>query len=486
MPQFVLLWTDLALWALVLAVIGYALSVRRRPNMRATWRRVLTDTPAMCSAVVLSLFVAVGLLDSIHFRPLLRPAPGASADAPIYAPIIRSAFEQLVQGSLLTQPERRFSAPLGTRTYYKESIMTDQGPVRDFRRLEHGGRHLADPDAPRGGDIGARALRGVSIGLAVWAVTVMMAVAGFRRRRDTWREAGMSLLDNTTSVPIRAMLITWMVVTVVAGAVGGLVTGYHVFGTDIVGNNVLWQALRSIRTALVIGSLTTLAMLPPALALGISAGYFKGRVDDIIQYIYTTMTSIPSVLLVAACVLLMQAYIDTHPEQFPTSAQRADLRLFMLCMILGLTGWAALCRLLRAETLKLREQEYIQAARAFGISHLRIMLRHILPNVMHIVLITLVLEFSGLVLYEAVLSYLGIGVDPTMASFGAMIDSARMDMSRQPMVWWSLVTAFAFMLALVLSTNLFADAVRVAFDPRSRAFRVPRRRPRLINDAPGA
>ena len=136
MPQFVFLWTDLALWGLVLAAIVYALIVRRSPNMRANWRRVLTDAPAMCSAVVLSIFVAIGLLDSIHYRPQLPVAPGASPYSPrTYAPIVRSALEELVQGSLLTQPERRFSAPLATRTYYKESMLTDTGPVRDFRRL---------------------------------------------------------------------------------------------------------------------------------------------------------------------------------------------------------------------------------------------------------------------------------------------------------------------------------------------------------------
>ncbi|WP_425331721.1 ABC transporter permease, partial [Bordetella pertussis] len=253
-----------------------------------------------------------------------------------------------------------------------------------------------------------------------------------------------------------------------------LAGGYHVLGTDRTGNDVLWQALKSVRTALIIGSLTTLAMLPPALAFGIAAGYFKGKADDAIQYLYTTLTSIPSVLLVAACALMMQVYIDNHAELFDTSAARADLRLFLLCMILGLTGWAGLCRLLRAETLKLRELEYVQAARAFGVSHWRIMTRHLLPNVMHIVLITVVLEFSGLVLYEAVLLYLGIGVDPSMNSFGSMIDSARLEMSRDPMIWWNLLAAFGFMLALVLAANLFADAVRDAFDPRTRRFRPAR------------
>jgi len=108
----------------------------------------------------------------------------------------------------------------------------------------------------------------------------------------------------------------------------------------------------------------------------------------------------------------------------------------------------------------------VQAAQAFGVSDLRIIGRHLLPNLMHIVIIALVMDFSGLVLAEAVLSYVGIGVDPTMISFGTMINNARMELGREPAVWWSLTAAFAFMFALVLAANLLADAVRDAFDPR--------------------
>jgi peptide/nickel transport system permease protein len=138
------------------------------------------------------------------------------------------------------------------------------------------------------------------------------------------------------------------------------------------------------------------------------------------------------------------------------------------------TSWTGLCRLLRAEALKLRELEYVQAARAFGVSDRRIMLQHILPNVMHIVLISLVMDFSGLVLAEAVLSYVGIGVDPSTTSFGTMINTARLELAREPVVWWSLAAAFAFMFALVLSANLFSDAVRDALDPhmKSRAVKL--------------
>jgi peptide/nickel transport system permease protein len=252
------------------------------------------------------------------------------------------------------------------------------------------------------------------------------------------------------------------------GAVIALAMNYHVLGTDKVGQDVLYLTLKSIRTALVIGTLTTLVMLPFALVLGIAAGYFGGWIDDAIQYLYTTLNSIPGVLLIAAAVLMMQVYIDTHTELFPTAAQRADLRLLFLCIILGVTSWTGLCRLLRGETLKLRELEYIQAAHAFGVRHHRVISRHILPNVMHIVLISVVMEFSGLVLAEAVLSYVGVGVDPSMNSFGTLINNARLEMAREPMVWWSLAAAFVFMVTLVLAANLFADAVRDAFDPRVR------------------
>jgi peptide/nickel transport system permease protein len=165
---------------------------------------------------------------------------------------------------------------------------------------------------------------------------------------------------------------------------------------------------------------------------------------------------------------MLQVYMGNHPELFETAAARADLRLLFLCIILGVTSWTGLCRLLRGETLKLRELEYIQASVAFGVGHLKVITRHVLPNVMHIVLITVVLDFSGLVLAEAVLSYVGVGVDPSMNSWGNMINSARMEMAREPMVWWPLLAAFSFMFVLVLAANLFADVVRDAFDPRLR------------------
>ncbi|TAM04060.1 MAG: ABC transporter permease [Pusillimonas sp.] len=470
MPKFVFLWTDVFIFCLVAGVLIYGFKVRRNVTLRATWAKVGHRPSAMCSVMVLGFFVLIGVLDSVHYQPLLPSVPGQSA---AYSPTLRSVLDDVLSATQMARAETTYSAPLAIRQFTKETELIDGVAVRDFPRLKHAGTQLRS-DADWHVDLVRRTLLGVAAGVAVGlAVGALMLLAGRWRERHE-QEASSSRVDGGAQVPWRAMWVTFVILAVLVGVVIALSLDYHVLGTDRTGNDVLRQGLKSVRTALVIGTLTVLAMLPPALFFGIAAGYFRGWVDDVIQYVYTTMTSIPGVLLIAACVLMMQVYIDNNASLFTTVAKRADLRLFVLCLILGLTGWAGLCRLLRAETMKLREMEYVQAARAFGLGPWRIMRRHILPNVMHIIVITMVLEFSGLVLYEAVLSYLGIGVDPSTPSYGTMIDASRLEMSRDPMIWWNLLTAFMFLLALVLCANILADAVQDAFDPRAQVFRTRR------------
>jgi peptide/nickel transport system permease protein len=471
MPKLVLLWTDVVLWAMV-AALGLAIvQGRLRPVVRAAWARVFSDPYAAASAVVLAAFLGVTMLDSIHFRRALPSAPGV---APAYDVRTESLLD-VPLAPLVESRETTYSEPLAWRGFVKESIIRDGRTGRDFPRLAFGGAHLDDPPRQHLRDVAWRALLGLAGGAllaALVAAAVAKAVAG---RGATLREGWRRIVRRETALPVRAMLAMAAFLCLLGGVVTGLATGYHVLGTDRTGNDVLYQAIKSIRTAFVIGSIATLATLPLALVLGIMAGYFKGWVDEVIQYLYTVLSSVPNVLLIAACALMVQVYLDTHAEAFATGAERADLKIFLLCLILGVTGWASLCRLLRGETLKLRELEFVQAARAFGVSHARIMARHILPNVMHLVLITTVLDFSALILYEAVLSYVGVGVDPSMNSFGGMINLARSEMARDPTVWWSFAAAFVFMVSLVLAANLFADGVRDAFDPRSRAYRRPMR-----------
>jgi peptide/nickel transport system permease protein len=482
----VILWSD-ALVFLLLAAGGVGVwHIRRHPHLLLPWQRVAQSSMAMVSLLLLSVFLLIGGLDTLHFREALPNQSGS------YSPEVLSVLDKLL-GKLKSQTEKTYSAPFATTLYAKETYTDAAGQVRrDYPKLRYGGAHLTDLSA-KNSDVLSRSMQGGAVGLLVGGLLIVVFRSlGFSptRRveaRPTTEPFALSLskgeradavgankfpIHGSTSSPrtenlfASPLVVAWLMLCILLGILANLATVYHVLGTDKVGQDVLYLSLKSIRTGLIIGTVTTLVTLPLALFLGIAAGYFRGWVDDVIQYIYTVLSSIPSVLLIAAAVLLMQITIDTHPQWFDTAASRADLRLVFLCLILGMTSWTGLCRLLRGETLKLREMEYIQAAQSFGVSSLRILTRHIVPNVMHIILISLVMDFSGLVLAEAVLSYVGVGVDPSMMSFGTMINAARLEMGREPMVWWTLAAAFSFMLVLVLAANLFADAVRDAFDPR--------------------
>ena len=222
--------------------------------------------------------------------------------------------------------------------------------------------------------------------------------------------------------------------------------GRHLLGTDILGRDVLYMTLKGARVALLIGGLTSLIAIPLALLLGVSAGYYGGRIDDVVFFVMSTLASIPGLLLLIALIMAMG---------------RSTLSV---CIALGVTSWVGLCRVSRGETLKLRELDYVQSARALGVSEFRIVLRHILPNLMHLVIITFVLMFSGLVLSEAILSWLGIGVD---GSWGQMIDQARDELSREPVIWWNIAAAGSALFGLLLAVNFVGDALRDIMDPRT-------------------
>jgi peptide/nickel transport system permease protein len=458
----VILWTDALIFALLAAVAALVWFIRRQEHLLAPWRVVAQRPMAMGAALLLGVFVVIGLLDSLHYRERLRDSP---PDAPQYSVEVLSAFDALV-GGLRTRKEKTYSAPLAMQLYAKEFIERDGETVRDYPRLQFGGAHLQHADE-RLPDITRRTLAGAAQG-ALASVLLLGLLAAWQARRvrlstGAWLAAWWR---GALHWPARTILFGVALLLMLAGVIAQLASGYHVLGTDKVGQDVLYISLKSIRTGLVIGTLTTLVTLPLAIGFGIAAGYFRGWIDDVIQYLYTVLNSIPGVLLIAAAVLIVQVYIESNPELFDTAAARADIRLLALCLIMGVTSWTGLARLLRGESLKLRTLDYVEAARAFGVSHSRIISRHIFPNVFHLVLIAIVLDFSGLVLAEAVLSYVGVGVDPSMYSWGNMINGARLELAREPVVWWQLGAAFIFMFTLVLAANLFADGVRDAFDPR--------------------
>lgn len=444
MQGLVVFTSDVIVWLACVALAVYVRGVSRSAQSRRVWAEVLRQPLPMASLVIVLVYLGVALLDSVHLGFHVHAADGPAG------PVTRSLLDLLLQ-PLLAQVERSYSAPLALYGHAAEVQVIEGIPRWVHPRLEHAGTHLADP----GDWLSDVLLRIIGGGLAGLLATLLITGVVFRLAR--LRESGLAW---------GSLLATLLLLGGMAGALAALAPVYHPFGTDQVGNDVLLQAVKSIRTGIVIGALTTAVGLPVAIVLGLVAGYWRGRADDIVQYLYTTVSSVPAVLLIAAAILSIDVWFDVHGVGAASTEQRADLRLVALCVILGLTGWTGLCRLLRAECLKLRELEFIQASRALGVGSATLMYRHLLPNVSHLVLIAAVLDFSSLVLAEAVLAYVDIGVDPSTPSWGGMINKARGELARDPVVWWSLAAAFCFMFVLVLAANLLGDALREAYDPR--------------------
>ncbi len=451
-----LFWTDKLVFLLTGVILFFVFYIRNKPHLIEPWRQVFRRRLGVASLIVLCVFVLIGLADSIHYQ---KQGSGE----------VISLFDEMA-GTLHTQTEKTYSAPFAVHLYTKETIeLPDGSSMRDYPRLKYGGAHLKDVN-DRASDIMQRSINGIVISGIIWLLLCVLVAARISQRQNSsLKHTLRDVWNGNTLVPWKTILGTVGAILLICSVTAQFIGYYHVFGTDKVGQDVLYLTLKSIRTGLIIGTLTTLIMLPFAILFGIMAGFFRGWIDDVIQYLYTTLNSIPGILLIAAAVLLLDVYMANNQDMFNNITSRADARLLFLCIILGVTSWTGLCRLLRGEALKIREVDYIQAATAFGVSNMSIIRRHILPNVMHIVMITIVLDFSGLVLAEAVLSYVGVGVDPSMNSWGNMINSARLEMARDPIVWWLLMAAFLFMFVLVLCANLFADAVRDAFDPRLRS-----------------
>ena len=448
----VILWTDALIYILVFAVLGLVIYLRGKAHIMRPLQKIARNKVGMASLVVLLFFVQIGLLDSIHFKPTDIKSNEIISLLDYWATPLRA------------HGEKTYSAPFATTLYSKEIILLPDGSTQwGYPRLEFGGRYLDNSETQYLTDVLKKTGYGLFQGMGLAGISLLGFFGlWYKVRSDKSRVYVLPpSLNSVFAVVFTIVSIGYTLIYLSAY--------YHVLGTDKVGEDVFYQAIKSIRTGLVLGTLTTLIMLPIAIVFGILAGFFRGWIDDIIQYVYTTLNSIPSVLLIAASILMVQVYMANHQQDFSSVIVRADMRLLFLCLILGVTNWTGLCRLLRAETLKLREMEYVQAAQALGVKESMILLRHILPNVMHIILISVVLDFSALVLAEAVLSYINIGVDPSTYSWGNMINGARLEMAREPIVWWSLSAAFVFMFALVLAANLFSDSVQEAFDPRRSA-----------------
>jgi len=227
------------------------------------------------------------------------------------------------------------------------------------------------------------------------------------------------------------------------------------FGTDWAGRSVLVKTILSVKVSMTVGLFANMIAIPLGMLLGVIAGYYGKKIDAIIVWMFSTLASIPGIILLIA---MKYAFKDVR-------ILGVDLTgIHGVYIALGVISWIGTCRLVRAETMKIRELDYVLAARAVGRNNLAILLRHILPNVMHLGIINFSLGLVGAIKAEVILSYLGLGVKVGTPSWGTMINSARMDLFVGH--WWELTAAVAAMFFLVLALNIFGDRLRDALDPR--------------------
>lgn len=222
----------------------------------------------------------------------------------------------------------------------------------------------------------------------------------------------------------------------------------HILGTDNLGRDVFRRLVQGTRIAYHVGVMTSLIALPLGVLLGCLGGYFGRKTDAVVVWLCATVSSVPSLLLILAVAMVV------------------GKGLAGLYWGIGLTTWVGVCRNIRAEVIKHRDRPYVQAARVLGYSSARILFRHILPNVMHIVLISFSIRFPAAVGTEVFVSFLGIGVQGE-PSWGVMLNNARLRLWQG--VWWEMAFVTLAIFGLVLAFNVLADELRDRFDPATRA-----------------
>lgn len=219
----------------------------------------------------------------------------------------------------------------------------------------------------------------------------------------------------------------------------------RLLGTDIFGRSVLYKVLVGTQTAMTIGFVVALISVPIGLTLGSLAGYYGGWVDAVVIWLYSVVTSIPAILLIIGISHVLGA------------------GLWSVCVALGLVGWVGLCRLVRGEVMKQKNREYVLAARLIGASDLRIIGRHIFPNVLHLPIVTASLSVLGAIKSEVILTFLGVGIQDGN-SWGTMIQDATGELAQG--IWWPLAGVTAAMFVIIYALNLGGDILRDALDPR--------------------
>jgi peptide/nickel transport system permease protein len=236
----------------------------------------------------------------------------------------------------------------------------------------------------------------------------------------------------------------------------------HPFGTDTIGRDVLARTIYGGQISLIIGLLAVLIENIIGILVGALAGYYGGLIDSLLMRITEAMLNIPEIFLL----IVMAKFFGGQIPELELFGRTFSGSVIMIVLIIGFTSWMYLARIVRAQFLSLKENEFILAARATGTSNFEIIFRHILPNSIAPIIVTATLGVANAILAEAYISFLGLGVQPPTATWGNMLDGANNYLESAPWLWF-----FPGLLILltVLSINFLGDGLRDAIDPRSRA-----------------
>jgi peptide/nickel transport system permease protein len=235
----------------------------------------------------------------------------------------------------------------------------------------------------------------------------------------------------------------------------------HLMGTDEVGRDVMARTIYGGQISLAISVLSVLVTTLLGTTLGVIAGYYGGLTDSTIMRIAEALLSIPLLFLL----LVLSKFIGGQMPEVNILGRGISGSVIVIILVLGLTTWMGLARIVRSVVLSLKEQEFIIAARAIGMGNLRIVFRHVMPNALAPVIVATTLGISQVILIEANVSFLGLGVQPPTASWGNMIQRA---MEKIDTAWWLWFFPGALILLTVLSANFIGDGLRDAFDPYSK------------------